>query len=129
MFWSRQVELISRFGSTIVTYLTRLSNEIARTFTSLKILINSYDENSLGGQNVNKLNTKAEVRFHVLNADWMPDEVKQRLSEQQVNRINNMGELLVTSQEHRYQFISLYPFSTQKHFDFHLNLTLNMTSC
>ena len=66
-----------------------------------EILINSYDENALGGQNVNKLNTKAEVRFHVLNADWMPDEVKQRLSEQQVNRINNMGELLVTSQEHR----------------------------
>ena len=60
-----------------------------------------YDQYASGGQNVNKLNTKAEVRFHVLNADWMPDEVKQRLSEQQVNRINNMGELLVTSQEHR----------------------------
>ena len=55
-----------------------------------------------GGQNVNKLNTKAEVRFHVLNADWMPDEVKQRLFEQQANRINNNGELLVTSQENRY---------------------------
>lgn len=54
-----------------------------------------------GGQNVNKLNTKAEVRFHVLNAEWMPDEVKQRLFEQQANRINNVGELLVTSQEHR----------------------------
>lgn len=54
-----------------------------------------------GGQNVNKLNTKAEVRFHVLNATWMPDEVKQRLFEQQANRINNSGELLVTSQENR----------------------------
>ena len=51
---------------------------------------------------MNKLNTKAEVRFHVLNADWMPDEVKQRLFEQQANRINNNGELLVTSQENRY---------------------------
>ena len=56
---------------------------------------------SSGGQNVNKLNTKAEVRFHVLNAEWMPDEVKRRLAEQQANRINNLGELLVTSQEHR----------------------------
>lgn len=37
-----------------------------------------------GGQNVNKLNTKAEVRFNVFNADWLPDEVKQRLSQQQV---------------------------------------------
>ena len=32
----------------------------------------------------------------------MPDEVKQRLFEQQANRINNNGELLVTSQENRY---------------------------
>jgi hypothetical protein len=37
-----------------------------------------------GGQNVNKLNTKAEIRFHVFNADWLPVEVKQRLSQQQV---------------------------------------------
>ena len=54
---------------------------------------------------MNKLNTKAEVRFHVLNADWMPDEVKQRLFEQQANRINNNGELLVTSQENRYTLV------------------------
>jgi len=56
-----------------------------------------------GGQNVNKLNTKAEVRFHIFNADWLPIEVKQRLSQQQANKINNDGELLVTSQESRTQ--------------------------
>ena len=56
-----------------------------------------------GGQNVNKLNTKAEVRFNVFAADWLPFEVKQRLAQQQANKINNDGELLVTSQEHRTQ--------------------------
>ena len=31
-----------------------------------------------GGQNVNKLNTKAELRFNIDSADWIPFEVKQR---------------------------------------------------
>jgi peptidyl-tRNA hydrolase ICT1 len=56
-----------------------------------------------GGQNVNKLNTKAEVRFNVYAADWLPHEVRMRLAEQQSNKINNDGELVVTSQEHRTQ--------------------------
>ncbi|KAJ1548295.1 plasma membrane H+-ATPase [Cladochytrium tenue] len=34
-----------------------------------------------GGQNVNKVNTKAEVRFKVYDADWMPEEVRRRLAE------------------------------------------------
>lgn len=56
-----------------------------------------------GGQNVNKLNTKVEIRFHVESASWLPLEVKQRLLEQQENRINKKGELVVTSQETRFQ--------------------------
>ena len=32
-----------------------------------------------GGQNVNKLNTKVELRFKVSEADWLADDVKNRL--------------------------------------------------
>jgi len=56
-----------------------------------------------GGQNVNKLNTKAEIRFNIQLADWIPNEVKQRLIQYQNNKINKDGELLITSQEHRTQ--------------------------
>jgi len=56
-----------------------------------------------GGQNVNKLNTKAEIRFNIESADWIPNEVKQRLIQYQSNKINKDGELLITSQEHRTQ--------------------------
>mmetsp|Transcript_37160 Transcript_37160/g.37833 ORF Transcript_37160/g.37833 Transcript_37160/m.37833 type:complete len:191 (-) Transcript_37160:160-732(-) len=56
-----------------------------------------------GGQNVNKLSTKAEVRFNVDLADWLPEEVKSRLQQQQSKRINNIGELVLSSQEHRTQ--------------------------
>lgn len=56
-----------------------------------------------GGQNVNKLNTKAEIRFHVMSADWIPYDVRQRLVQYQSNKISNDGDLIVTSQEHRTQ--------------------------
>ena len=52
---------------------------------------------------MNKLNTKAEVRFNVMSADWLPEEVKIRLLQKQANKVNNDGELLVTSQEHRFE--------------------------
>ena len=58
-----------------------------------------------GGQNVNKLNTKAELRFNVEEAAdvWIPKVVAKRLQELQSNKINSAGELLITSQEHRTQ--------------------------
>ncbi|GCB81355.1 hypothetical protein scyTo_0023139, partial [Scyliorhinus torazame] len=33
-----------------------------------------------GGQNVNKVNTKAEVRFHVATADWLPEDVRSAIT-------------------------------------------------
>jgi protein subunit release factor B len=61
-----------------------------------------------GGQNVNKLNTKAELRFNVEEASdavggWIPRDVVQRLSELQAKKINAAGELVITSQESRTQ--------------------------
>ncbi|RYG64615.1 aminoacyl-tRNA hydrolase [archaeon] len=56
-----------------------------------------------GGQNVNKLNTKAELRFNVLAADWMVPEIKQRLLQYQANRVSKEGDLIITCQEHRTQ--------------------------
>nr|XP_046232195.1 peptidyl-tRNA hydrolase ICT1, mitochondrial [Scatophagus argus] len=56
-----------------------------------------------GGQHVNKVNTKAEVRFHVHTADWIPKDVRQKIVEKNRNRINKAGELLVTSELSRSQ--------------------------
>ncbi|MEE6528629.1 hypothetical protein FKM82_031203 [Ascaphus truei] len=35
-----------------------------------------------GGQHVNKVNTKAEVRFNLSSADWIPENVRQKISVQ-----------------------------------------------
>eukprot|EP00276_Gloeochaete_wittrockiana_P019196 CAMPEP_0184341882 /NCGR_PEP_ID=MMETSP1089-20130417/10480_1 /TAXON_ID=38269 ORGANISM="Gloeochaete wittrockiana, Strain SAG46.84" /NCGR_SAMPLE_ID=MMETSP1089 /ASSEMBLY_ACC=CAM_ASM_000445 /LENGTH=228 /DNA_ID=CAMNT_0026670417 /DNA_START=69 /DNA_END=755 /DNA_ORIENTATION=+ len=56
-----------------------------------------------GGQNVNKVETKVEVRFQIDKASWIPVEVKERLKEQQATKINNVGELVVVSQRTRSQ--------------------------
>eukprot|EP00532_Pseudo-nitzschia_australis_P014466 CAMPEP_0168280852 /NCGR_PEP_ID=MMETSP0141_2-20121125/21380_1 /TAXON_ID=44445 /ORGANISM="Pseudo-nitzschia australis, Strain 10249 10 AB" /LENGTH=264 /DNA_ID=CAMNT_0008224189 /DNA_START=399 /DNA_END=1194 /DNA_ORIENTATION=- len=59
-----------------------------------------------GGQNVNKLSTKVELRIDLLHeqhASWMPREVQNRLREKHSNRISKEGILTITSQEHRTQ--------------------------
>jgi protein subunit release factor B len=56
-----------------------------------------------GGQNVNKVSTKVELRMHVPTANWIPREVRERLQSQQSNRISKDGYLALTSQEHRTQ--------------------------
>ena len=56
-----------------------------------------------GGQNVNKVNTRVEMRFVVDDADWIPADVRGRLHTLQRSRINKTGELVVDSQKHRTQ--------------------------
>ncbi|XP_017338087.1 peptidyl-tRNA hydrolase ICT1, mitochondrial [Ictalurus punctatus] len=56
-----------------------------------------------GGQHVNKVNTKAEVRFHVQTAEWIPEEVKTEILLKYKTRINKAGELIVTSEVSRSQ--------------------------
>ena len=54
-----------------------------------------------GGQNVNKLNTKALLRWQVTTSPSLPAAVRQRLLARCRRRINAEGELLITSQRFR----------------------------
>ncbi|XP_072882703.1 cerebellar degeneration-related protein 2-like isoform X3 [Hemitrygon akajei] len=60
-----------------------------------------------GGQNVNKVNTKAEVRFHVATAEWLSKDVRNAIIAKHQNRINRAGQLIVTSEISRYQMRNL----------------------
>jgi ribosome-associated protein len=56
-----------------------------------------------GGQNVNKVASKAVLRWNVVASPSLPDDVKARLQLQQRSRITSEGDLLVTSQRYRDQ--------------------------
>ena len=58
-----------------------------------------------GGQNVNKVSSCVQIRFHVLSADWMgPLEVRQRFLQQYRNTISKHdGVYHLESQAHRTQ--------------------------
>jgi ribosome-associated protein len=56
-----------------------------------------------GGQNVNKVNTKVELRFNIIASILLSDDEKDLLMEKLKNRINSLGKLIIVSQEERSQ--------------------------
>ena len=56
-----------------------------------------------GGQNVNKVASKAVLDWDLAGSTGLPDSVKMRLRTQQRGRINSEGHLLLTSQRYRDQ--------------------------
>jgi ribosome-associated protein len=56
-----------------------------------------------GGQNVNKVASKAVLRWHLTASPSLPTDVKARLRAREANRITTEGELVLTSQRFRDQ--------------------------
>lgn len=56
-----------------------------------------------GGQNVNKVATKAELRFDVRNSTLLTDEQRVVLMEKLTNKLTTEGELVLTHQTERTQ--------------------------
>jgi ribosome-associated protein len=54
-----------------------------------------------GGQNVNKVNSKAVLRWSVRHSSALPEAVRQRFLQKYAARLTNEGELLITSQRYR----------------------------
>ncbi|HLW06064.1 MAG TPA: alternative ribosome rescue aminoacyl-tRNA hydrolase ArfB [Marinilabiliaceae bacterium] len=56
-----------------------------------------------GGQNVNKVNTKVELRLSIDSSEQFTDDEKALLRKRLKNRINSEGELVLSSQSERTQ--------------------------
>ena len=59
-----------------------------------------------GGQNVNKVSTKIELNFDVINSKLLSDEEKNILIEKLKNKIDKSGILKIVSQNERSQFLN-----------------------
>lgn len=56
-----------------------------------------------GGQAVNKQSTCVEARVNLYEAYWLPNDARERLMENEKNRINKDGDLFVVVQQERTQ--------------------------
>ena len=56
-----------------------------------------------GGQHVNKVSTRMELRFHVASSALLSEAEKELIAEKLANRINAAGELILVSQSERSQ--------------------------
>ncbi|EZA56463.1 hypothetical protein DMN91_010238 [Ooceraea biroi] len=72
-----------------------------------KIKITYSASSGPGGQNVNCVNTKVDVRFQVSGAAWLSEEIRTKLTEQYKNKINKDGYLIIKSDLTRSQHLNL----------------------
>ncbi|MBS2099453.1 alternative ribosome rescue aminoacyl-tRNA hydrolase ArfB [Carboxylicivirga linearis] len=56
-----------------------------------------------GGQNVNKVNSKVELRFHIESSQLLTDHEKSILIHKLANKLSQEGELILTAQTERSQ--------------------------
>lgn len=56
-----------------------------------------------GGQNVNKVSTKAELRFQLQQTQVLTEARKRRLAEAYPSHVTNSGEFVLSSDTHRSQ--------------------------
>jgi ribosome-associated protein len=56
-----------------------------------------------GGQNVNKVASKALLRWNVATSTSLPADVRDRFLRKYASRLTNEGDLLITSQRYRDQ--------------------------
>ena len=76
-----------------------------RDFSEEFIFITSRSKGA-GGQHVNKVNTKVELRFNVNNSVELTEEEKVIIKQKLVNKINNEGFLIIVSQTERSQIMN-----------------------
>ena len=85
-----------------------LPSGISRWATRADVVTQFVRASGPGGQNVNKLSTKADVRLPLVSASpWISDPVLVALRARERNRINQKDELVVQCDEHRTQHQNL----------------------
>ena len=77
--------------------------ELAQRDFSKELQYSATRSSGPGGQNVNKVNTKIELRFNIRTSTLLSEQEKHLLQHKLSKRLNNEGELLLTSQSERSQ--------------------------
>ncbi|XP_075231353.1 large ribosomal subunit protein mL62 [Lycorma delicatula] len=60
-----------------------------------------------GGQAVNMVNTKVDLRFHIDSADWLHESTRAKLKEKEKMKVSKEGFLIIRSEKTRSQQLNL----------------------
>lgn len=84
-------------------WVQHLSNDTSIRIPRSEVEFTFARSSGPGGQNVNKVNSKATLRWNLLASPSVSDELRQRLLRLYARRITEQGDLLITSQRYRDQ--------------------------
>jgi ribosome-associated protein len=59
-----------------------------------------------GGQNINKVNTRVELRFNIVSTTLLSEKEKELIYRKLANKISKEGELFLTAQSERTQLMN-----------------------
>ena len=80
--------------------------ELKRRNLENEFIYSSSRSGGPGGQNVNKVSTKVELRFSVFLSSLFSETDKEIIFKKLKNKINKEGELLIVSQSERTQLLN-----------------------
>ncbi|MCL6258800.1 aminoacyl-tRNA hydrolase [Aquiflexum sp. TKW24L] len=80
-----------------------ISEKIANQVLDAELQFQFSRSSGPGGQNVNKVNSKVELRFNIPNSQILDETEKSTLSEKLSSKIDTEGNLSIQSQEKRSQ--------------------------
>ncbi|MDK2979330.1 MAG: ribosome-associated protein [Bacteroidales bacterium] len=76
---------------------------ILRDLIPNELVFKAVRSSGSGGQNVNKVSTKVELRFDIAHSEFLTGDEKARIFKKLKNRISNEGILIITSDTERTQ--------------------------
>jgi ribosome-associated protein len=82
------------------------SEELRKRIHAGELIFSTSRSSGPGGQNVNKVNTKVELRFNICKAESLSEVEKEKLLARLKNKITLKGDLLIISQSERTQLLN-----------------------